>query len=88
MSEVFEPLDANERRVRGIDIDTRTVRVARQISHPRGGDHSFGSPKSKAGRRVVAFPDLVAPDLRKHLDALSADDLVSPVRKLMVSGML
>lgn len=62
-------------RVRDIDIDACTVRITRQISHPRGGGHSFGSPKSKAGRRVVAFPDLILPDLRRHLDGLAADDL-------------
>lgn len=26
--------------------------------------------KSRAGRRVVSFPDLIAPDLRAHLDGL------------------
>jgi integrase len=54
------------------DIDTEacTVRVVRQINCPPGGGHSFGSPKSRAGRRVVSFPDLIAPDLRKHLHAL------------------
>ena len=36
-----------------------------------GAGYSFGPPKSRAGRRVVAFPDLIAPDLRKHLAALS-----------------
>jgi integrase len=63
-------------RVRDIDTDARIVRVTRQISYPRGGGHLFGSPKSKAGRRVVAFPDLIVADLRKHLEALNADDLV------------
>jgi integrase len=53
-----------------IDLDTCTVRVARQINYPPGGGHSFGPPKSRAGRRVVSFPDLIAPDLGKHLDGL------------------
>ena len=64
------------RCARDIDIDTRTVRVTRQISYPRGGGRLFGSPKPKAGRRVVAFPDLIVLDLREHLAALNADDLV------------
>ena len=57
------------------DIDTEacTVRVTRQINYPPGGGHSFGLPKSRAGRRVVSFPDLIAPDLRKHLDALDRE---------------
>jgi integrase len=53
-----------------IDLDACTVRVTRQISYPRGGGHSFGLPKSRAGRRVVPFPDLIAADLRAHLDGL------------------
>jgi integrase len=57
-------------RPEDIDLDARTVRVTRQIDYLPGGGHSFGPPKSKAGRRVVPFPDLIAPDLRKHLDGL------------------
>lgn len=53
-----------------INLDARTVRVTRQINYPLGGGHSFGPPKSRAGRRVVSFPDLIAPDLRQHLDEL------------------
>jgi integrase len=53
-----------------INLDARTVRVTRQINYPRGGGHFFGPPKSRAGRRVVSYPDLIAADLRKHLDGL------------------
>ena len=53
-----------------IDLDARTVRVTRQIICKRRGGHSFGTPKSKAGRRVVPFPDLIVPELREHLAAL------------------
>lgn len=53
-----------------IDLDARTVRVIRQIDYLPGGGHSFGPPKSRAGRRVVPFPALIEPDLREHLDAL------------------
>jgi hypothetical protein len=57
----------------GIDVDACTVRVVRQIEYLPGGGHSFRYPKSKAGRRVVLFPDLIAADLRKHLDAIGQD---------------
>jgi integrase len=57
-------------RPEDIDLDACTVRVTRQIDYLPGGGHSFGPPKSKAGRRVVPFPDLIVPDLRKHLDGL------------------
>ncbi len=53
-----------------IDVEACTVRVTRQINYPPGGGYSFGSPKSRAGRRIVSFPDLIVPDLREHLDGL------------------
>ena len=43
-------------RPEDIDLDACTVRVTRQIDYLTGGGHSFGPPKSKAGRRVVLFP--------------------------------
>jgi integrase len=52
-----------------INLDACTVRVTRQLAYD-GDGWSFGPPKSKAGRRVVSFPALIVPDLRKHLDAL------------------
>jgi integrase len=57
-----------------IDLDARTVRVTRQIDYPRGGGHSFGPPKSKAGRRLVPFADLIVPDLCRHLATIDQDD--------------
>jgi integrase len=58
-------------RPEDIDLDARTVRITRQIDYPPGGGHAFGPPKSRAGRRVVPFADLIEPDLRKHLAALA-----------------
>jgi integrase len=56
-------------RPEDIDLDARTVRVTRQLYYHEAG-YSFAPPKSRAGVRVVAFPDLIVPDLRKHLDWL------------------
>jgi integrase len=53
-------------RPEDIDLDARTVRVTRQLYY-HGAGHSFGPPKSRAGVRVVDFPELIVPDLRKHL---------------------
>ena len=50
-----------------IDVQARTVRVARQLTEQRGGGLVFGPPKSEAGRRIVAIPELIAPDLAVHL---------------------
>jgi integrase len=59
-------------RPEDIDLEARTVRVTRQLNYHQAG-HSFGPPKSRAGRRVVAFADLITPDLRDHLGALPND---------------
>ena len=56
-----------------INLAACTVRVTRQINYPPGRGHTFGPPKSRAGRRVVPFPDLIVPDLREHLDGLGPD---------------
>ena len=54
-----------------IDLDARTVRVTRQLYYHQAG-YSLRPPKSRAGVRVVAFPELIVPDVRKHLDWLPA----------------
>ena len=56
-------------RPEDIDLDARTVRVTRQLYY-HGAGYSFGPPKSRAGLRVVVFPELIVPDVRKHLDWL------------------
>ncbi len=59
-----------------IDLDARTVRVTRQLHYHQAG-YSFRSPKSRAGVRVVDFPELIVPDLREHLQWVPASaDLV------------
>jgi integrase len=52
-----------------IDLDARTVRVTRQLYYHEAG-YSFRPPKSRAGVRIVAFPELIASDVRKHLEWL------------------
>jgi integrase len=52
-----------------IDVQARTVRVARQLTEQHGGGLVFGPPKSDAGRRTVAVPEVIAPDLAAHLVA-------------------
>ncbi|MGH3167332.1 MAG: site-specific integrase [Trebonia sp.] len=54
-----------------IDLEARTVRVTRQLYYHEAG-YSFRPPKSKAGVRVVAFPELITPDVREHLEWLPA----------------
>jgi integrase len=61
-------------RPEDIDLDACTVRVTRQLNKP-GAVPLFGPPKSRAGRRVVDFADLIVPDLRQHLRAVPAGAL-------------
>jgi integrase len=55
-----------------IDIQARTVRITRQLSVPRGGGFAFGQPKSEAGKRTVAIPDVIAPELAQHVMTFAA----------------
>jgi integrase len=55
--------------LRRSDIDTASgeITVFRQLTEQLGGGHVFGPPKSKAGRRVVPFPELLNTDVAQHL---------------------
>jgi integrase len=50
-----------------IDLEAGTIRVSRQLAERRGGGFAFGPPKSDAGRRVVVIPDVIMPDVRRHM---------------------
>jgi integrase len=57
-----------------VDLDARTVQVERTLSELHNGSHAFGPPKTAAGRRVVAFPELIAPVVRWHLSCFAEPD--------------
>ena len=59
-----------------IDLEARTVRVARQLAQVRGGGFTFGPPKSRAGMRVVPIPEVIIPAIQWHLScfALPGDE--------------
>jgi integrase len=61
-------------RRKDIDLDARTVRVERTLTELPGGRYIFGPPKSDAGQRTVAFPDLIVPDLTWHLGRFTTAD--------------
>lgn len=60
--------------LRRADIDTGAgiVTVARSLNELPGGGYRFGPPKTEAGRRVVAFPVAILPDLTRHLTRFTA----------------
>ena len=55
-----------------IDMQARTVRVTRQLSEQRGGGFAFGPPKSDAGQRTVAIPEVITSDLASHIVTYAA----------------
>ncbi len=55
-----------------IDLARRTVKVERSLTELPGGGYLYGPPKSEAGHRIVAFPDLITADLIRHLAVFAA----------------
>jgi integrase len=55
-----------------LDLELCTVRVERSLSELPGSGFFYGPPKSAAGRRVVAFPDMIRADLTRHLAAFAS----------------
>ncbi|TDD69280.1 site-specific integrase [Jiangella aurantiaca] len=49
-----------------VDLDERTVRVERAVQQVKG-KQIVSTPKTAAGRRVIAIPEVIVPELRSHL---------------------
>ncbi|MGD0374115.1 MAG: tyrosine-type recombinase/integrase [Streptosporangiaceae bacterium] len=56
-----------------IDLDVRVVRITRQLTEARGAGLLFAAPKTDAGRRIVAIPEVIVAELRWHLACFVAD---------------
>jgi integrase len=50
-----------------IDVQARTISVTRQLAEQPGGGFTFSPPKSEAGVRTVAIPEVIMPDLALHI---------------------
>lgn len=61
-------------RLRHIDLNAATVTVEEQIVSLQGGRRLITDPKSDAGRRTVALPQLVVEALSDHLDRQGTED--------------
>jgi integrase len=57
-----------------LDLEAATVRVVETIAELDGGELVAETPKSRAGRRVVAIPEEIIPELRHHLDHFAEDE--------------
>jgi integrase len=55
-----------------LDLLHRTVSVVEQYQELSGGRLVLGPPKTDAGRRTVAIPEVVVPDLEAHLESFAA----------------
>ncbi|MAT04931.1 MAG: site-specific integrase [Acidimicrobiaceae bacterium] len=56
-----------------VDLGAATVRVERQVIEV-DGEQVEGPPKTDAGRRTVAMPLPLVPELRRHLETYTAPD--------------
>jgi integrase len=55
-------------RRENIDLATREIRIVETTAELDKGGLLPETPKSRAGRRIVAFPDELVPELRWHLE--------------------
>jgi integrase len=55
-------------RRRDIDLDASPVYVRRALAELQDGSLITKGPKSEAGKRVVAIPAIILPEVRRHLD--------------------
>lgn len=60
-----------------VDLLRRTIDVA-EIAVEVAGQHHVGPPKTRAGRRAVPMPRVVAAELEPHVAGLEPDGLVFP----------
>lgn len=60
-------------RRRCLDLDAGTVRVVASTTELKDGSVTIGPPKSAAGTRTVALPEMVVAELRAHLNTYVGD---------------
>ncbi|WP_420823602.1 tyrosine-type recombinase/integrase [Streptosporangium subroseum] len=58
---------------RNLDLDARTVKIASSTTELKDSSVTIGPPKSAAGMRTVALPEVVISELRAHLDKYTDD---------------
>lgn len=58
---------------RDVDVTAGLITVQRAWVHLEGGGSSVGPPKTEAGRRTVAFPENILPDLVACLGSIDPE---------------
>jgi integrase len=61
-----------------INLEDATITVERQVVEV-GSEQQVGPPKTEAGRRTIAMPMVLAPEIRDHLDRFTGPDPISRV---------
>lgn len=56
-----------------LDLTKKTVEVVEQYQELSSGELVLGPPKTDAGRRTVAIPDAIVPELKMHIAAYVGD---------------
>ena len=57
-----------------VDLPARSLHVRASAGWLADGRRVEGPPKSRAGRRTVALPEVLVPELRRHLDRYAEPD--------------
>jgi len=58
-------------RRENIDLDACEIRITETLAQLDRGGLARGTPKSGSGKRTVAFPEEIAPEIRWHLERLA-----------------
>ena len=61
-------------RRRHVDLENESVRIEEQAQELRAGTRIIGPPKSEAGKRTVALPPQLVPELEAHIERWTTDD--------------
>jgi integrase len=69
----LRPEELAELRRNDIDLKQEALRIARASPERTNGERVTGDPKSRAGKRLVFVPEVVVPELRRHLRWFAED---------------
>ena len=61
-------------RRRDIDQDASVAKVERSLTELPGGGYRFGPPKSAAGQRTIAVPEVIMAALKRHLETYTGPE--------------
>lgn len=64
----LRPEEQAELRREDVDLEAGTIRVRLASPELTTGRRVTGDPKSQAGKRTIVLPELVVPELRRHIE--------------------